>query len=63
MNNRGTYKHITNGNIVFKLADAVSEKTNTPIVVFVVINSDKDYTNKIRTVEDFNQNYKPYKVK
>jgi len=60
--NRETFKHITNGNIIVVLSEAVSEKSNTPVVIFKSINQEDD-GNKIRTTEDFNLTYKPYKVK
>jgi hypothetical protein len=62
MINRETFKHITNGNIIVVLSEAVSEKSNTPVVIFKSINQEDD-GNKIRTTEDFNLTYKPYKVK
>lgn len=59
---RKTFKHVTNGNIIVTLGEAVSENTNKPVVLYISINRE-DNGNKVMPTDSFNMNYKPYKVK
>ena len=60
--NRETFKHVTSGNIIVVMSEAISENTNKPVVIYKSINQADD-GNKVMPTDAFILAYKPYKVR